>query len=219
MVALVHGAPAWRTLHSSRPRASMGDPDPGELSALFERVAAGDEQAVKVLARTAHIEMRRIAAALLRRERPDHTIQPTALVNEAWLRLLGARASPTWEHRKAFFTGVATAMQRVLVDHARRRLRDKRGGGWVRQPFDPIAERLAAGEVNPADVLDLHAALEALARVSPRAAQVVELRIFSGLTIDETASVMDLSTGTIESEFKAARAWLREALERGARGP
>jgi RNA polymerase sigma-70 factor (ECF subfamily) len=196
----------------------MDDTESGDLSALFERASNGDDDALKALARAVHVEMRRIANGLLHRERPNHTIQPTALVNEAWLRLLGSRASPTWENRHAFFTGVATAMQRVLVDHARGRNRDKRGGGWVRQPFDPIAERIAAGEVNLSDVLDLHEALATLQRVNARAAQVVELRMFSGLTIEETASVMDLSTGTVETEFKTARAWLREALERGGHG-
>lgn len=145
-------------------------------------------------------------------------MQPTALVNEAWLRLLGSRRAPTWENRHAFFAGVATAMQRALVDHARGRAREKRGGGWARLPFEPIALGLAAGDVGLADVLDLHEALEALERVSPRAAEVVRLRMFSSLTIEETASAMDLSTGTIETEFKAARAWLRDALDRSGDG-
>ena len=197
----------------------MPEPRAGDLTVLFERASAGDDEAVKELASGVHTEMRRIAKGLMHRERRNHTIDATALVNEAWLRLLGTKASPTWENRKVFFTGVATAMQRVLVDHARRRNRDKRGGGWVRQPFDPIATGLAAGSVDLGDVLDLHAALDVLRQVSPRAAQVVELRVFSGLTIDETAEVMDLSTGTVENEFKAARAWLREALDRGGHGP
>jgi len=218
METITCDAPVWRTLTSCRPPAAMGNPDASELSTLFERASKGDDEAMKALASGVHAEMRRIARGLLHRERPDHTIQATALVNEAWLRILGTRASPTWENRKVFFSGVATAMQRVLVDHARGRKCDKRGGGWVRQPFDPVADGLAAGKVDLADVLDLHAALETLQRVNARAAQVVELRMFSGLTIDETAAVMDLSTGTVETEFKTARAWLREALERGGHG-
>lgn len=210
-IAVVGPPVSGRQVKSSAVTGSTGD----DLSQWLERASGGNEDAVGALARSAHAELRRLAESLLSRERRDHTLQPSGLVNEAWLRLAATLGSPTWENRHAFFTGAATVMRRVLVDHARRRKRDKRGGGWERRPFDPVAEGLAAGGLDLADLLDLHDALSHFTTVNPRAAQVVELRIFAGLTIDETAALMDLSTGTVETEFKAARAWLRDKLDGG----
>jgi len=153
-------------------------------------------------------ELRRIAAAYMRRERPDHTLQPTALVNEAYLRLVAGAVA--WEDRAHFFAVAARVMRQILVDHARKHRAAKRGagrraGGSVSKVADPAG----AGDI---DVLALHLALEDLAKLDPRQASIVELRYFGGLTEEEVARTMDLSAKTIQREVASAKFWLRHRM-------
>jgi len=157
-----------------------------------------------------HGELRRIAAAYMRRERPDHTLQPSALVNEAFLRLVGDRDVP-WEDRAHFYGIAARVMRQVLVDHARKRAAGKRGAGARAQRS---LSRIAAPGVGPdLDVIALHAALTELAALDARQAEIVELRYFGGLTEAEVATVKELSPATIRREIAAARFWLGRRMK------
>lgn len=153
-------------------------------------------------------ELRRIAAGFLRHERRDHTLQPTALVNEAYLRLLGQR-SVDWQNRAQFLGIAAQAMRRVLVDHARARAAGKRGGPQTRVTLDEV-HAVSPGE--DVDVLALDEALEELAEFDARLARVVELRFFGGLTNPEVAEALGISVATVDRERATAVAWLRRRL-------
>jgi RNA polymerase sigma-70 factor (ECF subfamily) len=155
-----------------------------------------------------YAELKRIAARRLRGERRNHTLQPTTLVHEVYLRLAGGR-SESWKDRTHFLAVAAKAMRGVLVDHARRRRADKRGRGFRR-----VTLRLAEAEGGPSavDVLELHEALERLAREDARKAAVVELRFFGGMSLEETAEALEISTGTVKRHWTAARAWLFREL-------
>jgi RNA polymerase sigma factor (TIGR02999 family) len=161
-------------------------------------------------------ELRRLAAHLMRRERPGHTLQPTALVHEAFLELVDETAID-WEGRAHFLGVAARVMRRVLVDHARRRGADKRGGGLRHVTLD---ESSAPGAAERAvDVLQLDEVLERFAALDARAAQVVELRVFGGLTATETAAALGVSKRTVDSDWSVARMWLgRELRSAGAAG-
>jgi RNA polymerase sigma-70 factor, ECF subfamily len=153
-------------------------------------------------------ELRRLAASYLRGERAGHTLQPTALVHDAYVRLAGGGAV-TWENRAQLFTIAAQAMRHVLVDHARGRLREKRGGGAVRVTLGDDA----VGPSEPDESLvALDEALEALEALDPQKGRIVELRYFAGLTIEETAEALSLSQATIKRDWTLARAWLRREL-------
>ena len=181
----------------------------GNITECIRAARGGDRVASDDVARLLARELRDIAAGLLRRERPGHTLQPTALVNEAWLRM-GGGESRDYADRVHFFATAAQVMRRVLVDHARARAAGKRGGDWTRVTLDDVA----AGTTGPADadVIALHEALERLHALSERQARVVELRWFGGLTLDETASELSVSTGTVENDWAFARAWLKREL-------
>jgi RNA polymerase sigma-70 factor, ECF subfamily len=156
-------------------------------------------------------ELRKLAASYLRGERAGHTLQPTALVHDAYVRLAGGEVS--WENRAQLFTIAAQAMRHVLVDHARGRLREKRGGGAQRVTLDDA--RLGPSEPDE-DLVALDDALSALEALDPQKSRIVELRYFAGLTIEETAETLSLSTATIKRDWTLARAWLRrEVLRRG----
>lgn len=155
--------------------------------------------------------LRRIAADYLRRERPGHTLQPTALVNEAILRL-GDGDGPRWNDRRHFVATAARAMRRVLVDYARARLADKRGGG-VPRALD--VEAVGAGEGDAVDLLALDEALSRLDTLHERQARVVELRFFAGFTVAETAEHLGVSERTVELDWSVARAWLKRELRGG----
>jgi RNA polymerase sigma factor (TIGR02999 family) len=172
----------------------------------------GDAAAGEQLFPLVYSELRRRAAAHLRRERAGHTLQPTALVNEAYLRLLQQRA--TWQNRAHFFGIASQLMRRVLVDHARRAGRAKRDGGLHLALEDQVA---AHEGPSPLDCLALDAALTRLAAVDERKARIAELRFFGGLTLPETAHVLGLSVATIEREWRTTRAWLYTALKAGER--
>jgi RNA polymerase sigma factor (TIGR02999 family) len=165
----------------------------------------GSQKALDQLMPLVYEELRAIAGRYLSRESAGHTLQSTALVHEAYFRLIGQRRVQ-WQNRAHFFGIAAQMMRRILVDHARRQHRDKRGGGVTKLSLDEaIATAEPAAEV---DLLALDAALTALALIDPRGARIIELRFFSGLTIDETAEVLEISAGTVKREWSAARAWL-----------
>ena len=158
-------------------------------------------------------ELRRQAARQLRRERADHTLRPTALVHEAYLRLLGQDRAQ-WQNRAQFYAVAARIMRRVLVDHARQRAAHKRAGSWCRVS---LVEGLAALPAMDVDVLALDRALEELARLDPQRARVVELRFFGGLTLDEAAEALGVSPATVTRSWRMARAWLFRRLREGLR--
>jgi RNA polymerase sigma factor (TIGR02999 family) len=167
-------------------------------------VRAGDKEAEARLLAVLYDELRRLAAAYLRRERPDHTLQPTALVHEAYLRLVEQREQ-NWQNR-AHFVGVsAHVMRQILVDHARKRDSDKRGG---KVQFVPLDEALVAGMQRPQDIVALDEALSRLEAFDPRQGQVVEMRFFGGLSEEEISHVLGISVRTIKRDWNVARAWL-----------
>ena len=188
----------------------MKTADKGRISELLQLWAGGDLQAREDLIPLVYQELRKRAAAYLRRERRDHTLQPTALVNEAYVRLMG-QERVTWINREQFFGVAAQAMRRILVDHAREREAAKRPGG-VR-----ITLHEGMRTVQPVDceVLMLNAALQELARIDERQAHIVELKYFGGLSEEEVAAVLSMSRTTITREWQSARAWLYRRITKG----
>jgi RNA polymerase sigma factor (TIGR02999 family) len=188
---------------------SMDPPaEPGAATALLVAWGAGDAGAREQMLPLVYDELRRLAAGYLRRERPDHTLQPTALVHEAYVRLIDQRRVD-WSNRAQFIGVAAVMMRRILVNHARDRIADKRGAGAEHVPITVAGDPMGAA---PVDLLDLHHALERLAELDPRKSQVVELKFFGGLTIDEIAATLEISPATVEREWKFARAWLFDAI-------
>lgn len=182
------------------------------MTALLDDWGRGDRRALDRLLPLVYGELRRIAARQLRRERAGHTLQPTALVHEAYLRLVEQR-HVEWQSRAHFFGVAAGVIRRVLVDHARRRAATKRGCGAQRVPLEDIAGTATALEI---PVLDLDRALIRLERLDRGLAQIVELRAFSGLTIDEAAHVLQVSPSTAKREWRTAKAWLTRELGLGS---
>lgn len=185
---------------------------PGEITRLLAAWRGGDAAAPEELVPLVYAELRRMAQARLRHERPDHTLQATELVHEAFLRLLGS-ATPHWQDRNHFFAVASQAMRRLLVDHARSKAYAKRGGGAVKVSLDGAAELAAEG--SPA-LLALDEALSRLAAVDPRQHRVVELRYFGGLSVEETASVLGVASATVKRDWRTARAWLYAELKESA---
>jgi RNA polymerase sigma-70 factor (ECF subfamily) len=185
--------------------------EPGDVTRLLHELTAGREGAIDDLMPLVYDELRRIAASHMRREGEGHTLQPTALVNEAYLKLVG-QTRAHWDGRTHFLCVASSAMRRILVDHARGRLRQKRGAELQRVDIDDVLEQAAASD---ADVLELHEALERLAALDERQARVVELRFFGGLSVDEVAEALGVSRRTVEGEWTHAKAWLGLEL----RGP
>ena len=169
---------------------------------------ANREEALNRLFPAVYADLRAAARAQLRYERPDHTLQATALVHEAYIRLLGG-AYPNWNDRQHFFRAAAEAMRRILVEHARGRARVKRGGNPVRVTLTDVA---SLTQQDPAEVLALDAAIRRLEEQDPTAADIVRLRYFAGLSVEETAGMLDLSARTVKREWAFARAWLFTAL-------
>lgn len=186
----------------------MAIPAP-EITQLLLDWGEGNEAAREQLIPLVYEELRRLAQRHLRAERRDHTLQTSALINEAYLRLVQQHVP--WESRAHFFGIAARLMRQILVDHARARLRLKRGGDQ-QQVSLAEAEELAEGK--SADLLALDDALQAMAAVDQQQSRIVELRYFAGLTIEETAEVTGLSTATVEREWRTARAWLRAELSK-----
>ena len=180
-------------------------PDPSQATQLLQRMSGGDEQAANELLPILYEELRNVAERFMSRERNDHTLQPTALVHEAYLKLVDEPHQPEWENRAHFVRFAARAMRNVLVDHARAKKTAKRGEGLRKVPLDEV---LAAFEERSLDVLALDEALEVLFAMDEQLARVVELRYFAGLTIAETAQVLGVSTPTVERAWRVARLWL-----------
>lgn len=170
----------------------------------------GDQAALEKLMPLVYNELRRLASNYLRRERANHTLQPTALVNEAYLRLIDQR-NAKWQNRAHFFGISAQLMRRILVDHARQHQAAKRGGSKQQRLSITSAEKLV--KQPEVDLLALNEALDELTLMDPQQAQIVELKFFGGLSIDETAEVLGISHATVERDWKMARAWLRRQLE------
>ena len=188
----------------------MGTPGTAsDLSALLQAWGRGDLAARDRLMPLVYEELRRCARAYLRREQVGHTLQPTALVHEAYLRLI-KQDRAAWQNRAQFYGVAAQMMRRILVDHARARKMPKRSGEWARVS---LADFVAARQPQEVDVLDLHAALDELAAFDARKSQVAELRFFGGLSLEETGCVLKISVATVEREWQAARAWLYSRLK------
>jgi RNA polymerase sigma-70 factor (ECF subfamily) len=187
----------------------MGDTSPEDITMLLTRWSEGDEGALNFLTPLIYGELRRRAAFLLRNERPGHTLQATALVNEVYLKLEG-QAKMRWQNRTHFFAVAARAMRQILIDYARRHGRGKRGGSAVVLPLD---EALVTAPEISADLLLLDEALERLLAVDPRKAKVVELRFFGGLENHEVAEVLKVSPNTVMRDWNLAKAWLRREME------
>ncbi len=180
------------------------------LTELLGRWRAGDAAATDDLFQLVHHDLRRIAANLFRGERGNHTLQPTAVVNEAFVRLLGLR-DMEWQNRQHFFSFAATSMRRVLVDHARGRDAEKRGGNWIRTEIPG-----SLGDwTDPVDVLALEHALTELEKIDPERAELVSLRFFAGMSIDEVAEMTGVSRRTVMRRWQITKAWLQTALEKG----
>ena len=196
----------------------MTDPGPtdaltqADVSALLEAWGQGDASASARLFDALYEELKRCAARQLRRERAGHMLQTTALVHEVYDKLLDQRVD--WKNRAHFMAFAATSMRRVLVDYARARAADKRGGEWERLSID-VAELVP--DESARDVLDLHDAIDALAVFDPEQAKLVELRFFGGYSIEETAAVLGTSPTTVKREWDVARAWLHRRLRDGSR--
>ena len=169
----------------------------------------GDATALEQLMPLVYNELRQLAARYLKHERANHTLQPTALVNEAYLRLVDQQ-KVEWQNRAQFFGLAAKVMRNILIDHARSRQAAKRGGNNFRVSF--ASDRY--GDVKPQiELLAVHEALERLAEFDPQKARIIELRFFGGLSIEETAVVLDIGHATVERDWRLARAWLRRELE------
>ena len=184
-------------------------PDPTDVTVLLDRVAAGDRQSTDRLLETVYDQLRKIAQQRMQDEKPGHSLQATALVHEAYLRLVRNDKQVQWSSRAQFYVAAAQAMQRILVEHARRKKRLKRGGD--RQPVASSVVDLA-GDENLEEVVALHEAIERLEGEDPRAALVTRLRFYAGLTVEETAKSLRISERTVMREWVYARAWLRDAL-------
>ena len=185
------------------------DEPPKDVTALLARWSRGDSDALDALMPIIYTECRRIAARQLALERRDHSLDPTALVHELYLRLVDQRRA-SWENRAQFFGVAARLMRRVLVDHARARHAEKRGGDAVFVSLDAAAD--TPDDSHVADVLAIDEALERLAAHDPEQVQIVELRYFAGLTVEETARVVGRSPRTVKREWRLAKAWLYQEL-------
>ena len=184
---------------------------PGEVTRLLAALNEGDGEALPALLPLVYDELHGLATRYLRHERRALTLQPTVLVHEAYLRLVGQRAVH-WQNRAHFFGIAAQAMRRILVDHARAHRALKRGG---RREDVPLDEVMVSAPEQAVDVLLLDEALARLAAVDPRQARLVELRFFGGLTVEETAAVLDMSATTVKREWRVARAWVHREMSGG----
>jgi RNA polymerase sigma factor (TIGR02999 family) len=179
------------------------------VTTLLHAWSAGDAAARDQLVTLVYKDLHKRAAAYLRRERRDHTLQPTALVHEAYLRLINQKRT-VWQNRAQFLGVASEMMRRILVDRARRARVERRSGRWVKVTLD---RRLAGSQGLDIDVLALDQALNRLADFDPRKSRIAELRFFGGLSLEEMAQVLDISVATAERDWRAARAWLFAALK------
>jgi RNA polymerase sigma factor (TIGR02999 family) len=183
-------------------------PQPEEVTILLKAMTSGDENAPEKLLPIIYNDLRRLAGAYLSNERKDHTLQPTALVHEAYIRLVDWE-NVSWQNRAHFFAVAAQVMRRILVDHARGKKAEKRGGFGQLLSLD---EAVGFQEKKDVDLVALDDALNELEKSDPRQAKIVELRFFGGLTIEETAEALRISPATVKNEWAFAKAWLRVEL-------
>jgi len=184
-----------------------------EITRILQAVETGDTSAAEQLLPLAYDELRRIAASKMANQRAGHTLQPTALVHEAYLRLLGADGKPArWNSRGHFFVAAAEAMRRILIESIRRKQALKRGGDLVRTSWHEAEYQT---ELPSESILAVHEALGALQESHPELARVVLLRYFAGFTIEETAASLDTSESTVERQWRTARAWLQREIGGG----
>ena len=183
-----------------------------DLTHILERAQQGDPKAGEELLPVVYEELRKLALRKMANERAGHTLQPTALVHEAWLRL-GGEAQPDWQNRGHFFAAAGEAMRRILVERARRRVAAKRGGGAEVLDVDEL--EIPSPTTNDDTLLDLHEALDKLAAVDPRKAELVKLRYFVGLSFEETAAALGIATPTAKQWWAYTRAWLSVEMRHG----
>lgn len=183
--------------------------EPNEVTELLSRIGSGDKHAPDELLPVVYEDLRRLARAYFTNERPEHTLQATALVHEAYIRLVNWE-QVSWQNRAHFFAVAAEVMRKVLIDHARARKAAKRDGG----ERILLEETVSLAANKPIDLLNLEDALVALEKLDPRQAKVVELRFFGGLSIEETAYLLDVSATTVKREWSFAKAWLQRELTR-----
>lgn len=184
--------------------ASVQEDPPGKITRLLREIREGDSGAFDRLMPLVYDELRQIARRQLRGERSDHTLDTSALTHEVYLKLVG-EAEVDWENRAHFFVLAARAMRQILIDHARKRNAQKRGGNWTRTT---LSSRNLRVEVQMGELIDLDEGLHRLHEIDERASRVVELRFFGGMTEDEVAEVLDISTRTVQRDWRKARAWL-----------
>lgn len=183
-----------------------------EVTVFLKAWSGGDREAADSLMALVYKEMRKLAASYLQKQRSDHTLQPTALVHEAYLKLIDA-SQINWQDRAHFFAVAAQTMRNILVDHARGVAADKRGGGAQKIALD---EAVGLSENKEVDLIDLDEALQMLARQDETQSRIIELRFFGGLTIEETAEVLKISPATVKREWTMARAWLFRQMNSSA---
>jgi len=181
------------------------DTGSNQITQLLSAAAGGQTDAWEKLTPLIYEELKKIAHSAMRQERAGHTLQPTALVHEAYVRLAGAHQA-NWNNRAHFYGAAARTMRRVLIEYARYRKAAKRGGG--ESATEPLDELLISLEQRSTDIVALDSALQRLAEMDAQQSQIVELRFFGGLTVDETAKVLDVSPSTVERSWRVARAWL-----------
>ena len=187
--------------------------DDGQVTLLLRAMKNGDQAAAEKLLPLVYKELHRLAKSYMRRERPDHTLQPTALIHEAYLRL--AHDDVDWQSHQHFIGVAANVMRRVLVDHARAHNAEMRGGGMQRVELD---EKLAISKERSTEVIALHDALNSLEALNPRRAKVVELRYFGGLSVEEIAAVLDMSPRSVKRDWALARPWLFKEMQKSNLG-
>jgi RNA polymerase sigma factor (TIGR02999 family) len=185
-----------------------------DVTHLLSAIEQGDSHAAAQLLPLVYEELRKLAAARLARERPGQTLQATALVHEAFLRLVGKDADQHWDHRGHFFAAAAEAMRRIVVDNARRKQARKHGGGLHRRAAN-LDDQAQRGGQDPLEVLAVHEALDRLAKKAPRKAELVKLRYFLGCTMAEAAQILGIALATAEDDWTYAKAWLRRQWLRG----
>ena len=185
---------------------------PTDVTLMLKRLSAGDQEAVNMLVPVLYDELRRLAAYYLRKERSDHTLQATALVHEAYVRLVDQR-EVEWKNRNHFFGVAAQLMRRVLLDHARKHQAAKRGGPLPKLKLD---DAVAMCEENAAELVALDGLLTRLSTIDPRQTRVVELRFFGGMSVEETAEVMNISPATVKREWAMAKAWFAREMSRAS---
>jgi RNA polymerase sigma factor (TIGR02999 family) len=200
------------TLHHFLGGGTMEGEPRRDLTLILGRARTGDDQAKDELINLIYNELRQVASRLMRSERADHTLPPTAVVHEAVIRLLGDAVFDTARDRSYLFAAAARAMREVLIEHARRRSADRRGGGKRRVPLDHVVDYF---EDQGVDVVAVHEALDRLAELNERQGQVMTLRYFGGLTVPEVAAALGVSVVTVERDWRLARAWLRSQLREG----